>query len=177
MCRYEKKPTDEVPTLAGYATAYPYHYHLPTKNTPTTTDSTFYDTIFNSSSTASNVAPTTACRLRLSQFLILPAFQRAGHGGHFYDIIFSNARADPDVQETSVEDPSDAFEDLRDRRDLQFLEEEGMFKDVRAPVPKQWVEETRKKYKMPPVFALFDVTDLGVETVSTGYGDGVVTGY
>ena len=76
-----------------------------------------------------------------------------------------------------MEDPSDAFEDLRDRRDLQFLEEEGMFKDVRAPVPKQWVEETRKKYKMPPVFALFDVTDLGVETVSTGYGDGVVTGY
>jgi histone acetyltransferase 1 len=144
--RYEKKPSDQVPTLAGYATAYPYHYHE--KESPTANDTNFYESIFESSS--DHAGPTT-CRLRLSQFLILPPFQRAGHGGKFYDIIFKYARDDPDVLEIGVEDPSDAFEDLRDRRDLQFLEELGVFKDVEAPVSKSWIEATRKNYKMPPV--------------------------
>jgi histone acetyltransferase 1 len=143
--RYEKKP-DQVPTLAGYATIYPYHYHE--KGFPTANDTIFYDSIFKSSS--DEAGPTT-CRLRLSQFLILPPFQRAGHGGKFYDIILKYARADPDVLEIGVEDPSDAFEDLRDRRDLQFLEGLGVFKDVEAPVSKSWIETMRKKYKMPPV--------------------------
>jgi hypothetical protein len=145
--RYEKKPTDQVPTIAGYATAYPYHFHQSTKGTATSNDTTFYDTVFSASS---NTTPTN-CRLRISQFLILPPFQRAGHGGKFYDIILKNARADPKVQEISIEDPSAAFEDLRDRRDLMFLEANDVFKGIKAPISKQWVEETRKRYKMPPV--------------------------
>jgi hypothetical protein len=144
--RYEKKPSDQVPTIAGYATAYSYHYHY--KGSPPANENNFYDTIFNSTS---NTVPTT-CRLRLSQFLILPPFQRAGHGGTFYDIIFKHARANPDVQEICVEDPSDAFEDLRDRRDLQSLESNNVFKDIKAPVSNIWIEETRLKYKMPPVY-------------------------
>jgi len=95
-------------------------------------------------------------RLRISQFLILPPFQRAGHGGKFYDIIFKDARANTAIQEISVEDPSAAFEDLRDRRDLLFLDEKGVFNGLKAPVPKQWVEETRQRYKMPPVTFLLD---------------------
>jgi histone acetyltransferase 1 len=146
--RYEKKPTDEAPTIAGYATAYPYHFHQITKGSPRLNDNTFHETVFSSSST---VGPT-HCRLRLSQFVILPPFQRAGHGGKFYDIIFKNARADPTVQEISIEDPSAAFEDLRDRRDLMCLESNDVFKEIKAPTSKQWVEETRKRYKMPPVF-------------------------
>ena len=145
--RYEKKPSDEVPSIAGYATAYSYHFHQITKGSPTTDDTAFYDTVFN----ASSITAPTNCRLRLSQFIILPPFQRAGHGGKFYDIIFKNARADPTVQEISIEDPSTAFEDLRDRRDLAFLESNDVFKEIKAPVPKQWIEETRKQYKMPPV--------------------------
>ena len=138
-----------MPTIVGYATTYPYHYHhLGSQKSP---DSTFYDTVF---STSSNTRPTDTLesfRLRLSQFLILPPFQGAGHGGHFYDIIFANARADPQVQEISIEDPSAKFEDLRDRRDLLFLEENGVFRDIKAPLSKQWIEDTRKGYKMPPV--------------------------
>ena len=148
MARYEKKPSDELPTIAGYATAYPYHFHQMTKGLPTSNETTFYDTVFKS---FSNNVLLSYSRLRLSQFLILPPFQRAGHGGRFYDIIFRNSREDPTVQEISVEDPSDAFEDLRDRRDLMFLEGNNVFKGIKAPVSKQWVEETRRKYKMPPV--------------------------
>jgi histone acetyltransferase 1 len=81
----------------------------------------------------------------------LPPFQRAGHGGNFYDIICSHARANPYVKELIIEDPSDAFEDLRDRRDLQFLEGQGVFNGIEAPVPRQWVEDTRKQVKMPLV--------------------------
>jgi histone acetyltransferase 1 len=90
-------------------------------------------------------------RLRLSQFIILPPFQRAGHGGSFYDIICSHERADPYVKEISIEDPSEAFEDLRDKRDLQFLERKGVFNGIEAPVSRQWVEDTRKLVKMPLV--------------------------
>ena len=148
ISRCEKRPSDEVPCIAGYATAYIYHFHQITKGSPTTDDAAFYNTVFNASS---NTGPTN-CRLRLSQFVILPPFQRAGHGGKFYDIIFKNARADPAVQEISIEDPSVAFEDLRDRRDLIFLESNDVFKGIKAPVSKQWVEETQKHYKMPPVY-------------------------
>jgi hypothetical protein len=159
--RYEKKPTDQVPTIAGYATAYTYHFHQITKGSPILNDTAFYETVFKSSSTTGPID----CRLRLSQFLILPPFQRAGHGGKFYDIIFKNAREDPTVQEISIEDPSAAFEDLRDRRDLMFLETNGVFQGVKAPASTQWVEETRKKYKMPPVFQHIKRTNIA-ETVS-----------
>jgi len=143
--RYEQDLGEETLTIAGFATAYPYHFHQ--KASPTLTDASFFDTILGSS-----LSPLpTNCRLRISQFVILPPFQRSGHGGKLYDIILKNAREDPKVQEISVEDPSEVFEDLRDRRDLTFLESAGIFKDVRAPVSKQWVEETRKTVKMPPV--------------------------
>ena len=143
--RYEQDLGEETLTIAGFATAYPYHFHQ--KASPTLTDASFFDTILGSS-----LSPLpTNCRLRISQFVILPPFQRSGHGGKLYDIILKNAREDPKVQEISVEDPSEVFEDLRDRRDLTFLETNGVFKDVRAPVSRQWVEETRKKFKMPPV--------------------------
>lgn len=147
IARYEQKASDEIPTIAGYLTAYPYHYHQVSKGSPSLNDSAFFDTVFNS---PSNIDTPQQCRLRLSQFIILPPFQRAGHGGRFYDIFFKNTRADPTVQEISIEDPSAAFEDLRDRRDLKFLEENDVFKGIKPPVSKTWIEETRRKYKMPP---------------------------
>jgi hypothetical protein len=149
--RYEKKSSDELPTIAGYVTCYPYHFHEITNRPIASTNSAFYDTIFKSPLSAT--VPTN-CRLRLSQFIILPPFQRGGHGGRLYDIICTDARSDPHVKEISIEDPSAAFEDLRDRRDLQFLEQKGVFDGIEAPVSKQWVEDTRALYKMPPVFRI-----------------------
>jgi hypothetical protein len=147
--RYETDSGEEIPTIAGFATAYPYHFHQ--NGSPAVTADTFFETIFGSSP---RPIPTN-CRLRISQFVILPPFQRAGHGGKLYDIIMKNAREDPKVQEISVEDPSEVFEDLRDRRDLTFLEANGIFQDVKAPVLRSWIEETRKKLKMPPVPRVF----------------------
>jgi hypothetical protein len=144
---YEKKPSQEIPTIMGFASAYPFHYHT---KSPMSDDATFYDQIFKDSSSSQFACP---IRLRLSQFIILPPFQRAGHGGRFYDAILKNARADPQVREIPIEDPNNAFEDLRDRRDLHFLLQQQAFKGIKPPVSKQWVEETRKKFKMPLVLS------------------------
>jgi hypothetical protein len=147
---YEKKPSEDLPTMAGYATAYPFHYHQIAKGMPNLSEETFYEKVFKSSAETSP----TYCRLRLSQFIIFPPFQHVGHGGKFYDAIFQNAREDPLVQEISIEDPSNPFEDLRDRRDLAYLESLEVFKGIELPAPKQWIEETRKKHKIPVVFSL-----------------------
>lgn len=80
-------------------------------------------------------------RLRLSQFVILPPFQHAGHGctsllvifdapsfdisrdwvAALYTAIYQYVLNQPQIAELTVEDPAEAFEDLRDRNDLRML--------------------------------------------------------
>lgn len=60
-------------------------------------------------------------RLRLSQFVILPPYQRQGHGSELYKAIYHYVLSRPAVSELTVEDPAEAFEDLRDRNDLRML--------------------------------------------------------
>ncbi|KAJ6546965.1 acyl-CoA N-acyltransferase [Mycena capillaripes] len=60
-------------------------------------------------------------RLRLSQFLILPPYQRSGHGSELYTAIYQYVLSQPNIAELTVEDPAEAFEDLRDKNDLLML--------------------------------------------------------
>ncbi|CAE6422469.1 unnamed protein product [Rhizoctonia solani] len=60
-------------------------------------------------------------RLRLSQFVLLPPYQHAGHGSALYNAIYHFSLGRDDVVELTVEDPSEAFEDLRDRNDMKRL--------------------------------------------------------
>lgn len=60
-------------------------------------------------------------RERLSQFLILPPFQAAGHGQELYNAMYKHLTSPENVREFTVEDPNDAFDDLRDRCDLLHL--------------------------------------------------------
>ncbi|KIY48309.1 histone acetyltransferase type B [Fistulina hepatica ATCC 64428] len=60
-------------------------------------------------------------RLRLSQFLITPPYQRNGHGSELYRAVYQYVLSNPNVAELTVEDPSEAFDDLRDRNDLKML--------------------------------------------------------
>jgi len=60
-------------------------------------------------------------RLRLSQFVILPPYQRQGHGSALYTAIYQRVVSQGHVSELTVEDPAEAFEDLRDRNDLKML--------------------------------------------------------
>ncbi|KAJ7349073.1 histone acetyltransferase type B catalytic subunit [Mycena albidolilacea] len=60
-------------------------------------------------------------RLRLSQFVILPPYYRAGHGSELYTAIYQYVLSTPSIAELTVEDPAEAFEDLRDKNDLLML--------------------------------------------------------
>ena len=61
------------------------------------------------------------CRTRLSQFLILPCFQGLGHGAKLYSTILAHYYNHAPTQEFTVEDPNEAFDDLRDVCDMRFL--------------------------------------------------------
>ena len=60
-------------------------------------------------------------RERLAQFLILPPYQRAGHGRHLYDAVYDNLTSAPHTREFTVEDPNESFDELRDTCDLLRL--------------------------------------------------------
>ncbi|GHJ85651.1 hypothetical protein NliqN6_2053 [Naganishia liquefaciens] len=89
-------------------------------------------------------------RLRLSQFVILPPYQGKGHGSQLYNALWNHISDRQEVSELTIEDPSEHFEDLRDRNDLTRLRKLlGQSKELLAgaPVDKAWMERTRKKLK------------------------------
>lgn len=61
------------------------------------------------------------CRSRISQFIILPPFQGKGNAGRLYGTIFDEYLNEPQTTEITVEDPNEAFDDLRDIADLTYL--------------------------------------------------------
>ncbi|GAB7348749.1 hypothetical protein MBLNU459_g7482t1 [Dothideomycetes sp. NU459] len=62
-------------------------------------------------------------RERISQFLILPPYQRSGHGPQLYNAMYNQLSSPANVCELTVEDPNEAFDDMRDVCDLVYLRE------------------------------------------------------
>ncbi|KAG8758834.1 histone acetyltransferase 1 [Serendipita sp. 396] len=60
-------------------------------------------------------------RLRLSQFVIVGPYQKQGHGSALYKAIHDFVLSSSRFAELTVEDPSEDFEDLRDKVDLRTL--------------------------------------------------------
>ena len=60
-------------------------------------------------------------RERLSQLLILPPLQKQGHGQELYNVMYRHLTGPTNVREFTVEDPSEAFDDMRDVCDLLSL--------------------------------------------------------
>ncbi|WFD36135.1 histone acetyltransferase [Malassezia cuniculi] len=96
-------------------------------------------------------------RLRLSQFVVLPPYQKQGHGSRLYATVYDRMLADPQVCEFAVEDPSEAFDRLRDSADLRRLTQpDGIGRSaaldgkLRAPLDRTWSKDMRKKLKMAP---------------------------
>ncbi|KAJ3006270.1 histone acetyltransferase 1 [Thoreauomyces humboldtii] len=73
-------------------------------------------------------------RNRISQFLILPPFQRRGHGGKLYSTMFKIFLNQPDVLQITVEDPNEQFDLLRDHCDLVNLIQRGADKGLALPL-------------------------------------------
>lgn len=84
-------------------------------------------------------------RMRLSQFLILPAFHRLGLGSKLYQHVYQQIMTNPEIMELTVEDPSEEFSVFRltndyatftsfseppKRNDLKFSEVFKIFFDI-----------------------------------------------
>ena len=65
-------------------------------------------------------------RLRLSQILILPPFQRCGHGARLLQFVYEEA-ARRQFAEVNIEDPAPAFQFLRDLTDVQNARRRGLY--------------------------------------------------
>ncbi|KAF2026925.1 histone acetyltransferase type B [Setomelanomma holmii] len=63
----------------------------------------------------------TSSRERISQFLILPPYQGQTLGAKLYDTIFEDLVKKPFIFEIPVEDPSEAFDAMRDYSDIVYL--------------------------------------------------------
>jgi len=91
-------------------------------------------------------------RVRLSQFIILPPYQREGHGSRFYDVIMQYYLEIPEVCEITIEDPSEEFSDLRDKHDMRRLKRDPEFSALTLEgvvKEKLSTEALRKRSKMP----------------------------
>lgn len=93
-------------------------------------------------------------RMRISQFVILPPFQRQGHGRRLYQITMSELRECQRVIEVPVEDPNPHFANLRDKCDLEVISQDRDIKNVLYATEmkdqsfKPLVNNISKRYKL-----------------------------
>ncbi|KAJ1813781.1 histone acetyltransferase 1 [Coemansia sp. RSA 2598] len=87
-------------------------------------------------------------RLRISQFLVLPPYQNMGHGSALYKVVYRDVVGDPKAVDLTVEDPSAAFDDMRDLCDLRCLLDQRAFDGIRAPVSLPKIRELGARYKL-----------------------------
>ncbi len=144
----------------GYSTVYRYFYYQPSKEDKSTKNEEF-DLPPEKEIEFSSLP----CRSRISQFIILPPFQGEGNGARFYNAIFDFYLQQPQTIEITVEDPNEAFDDLRDLNDLARLRALPEFSKIhinsdatpraKGPVPRdildpEALEQIRHKMKISP---------------------------
>jgi len=94
-------------------------------------------------------------RIRLAQFVILPPYQSQAHGPALFSHVTDQMQTRQEVCELTVEDPSEAFDRMRDGADLRRLLVPGGFEEqalkegkLSAPLDVHWSESERRKYKI-----------------------------
>ncbi|KAI9799062.1 MAG: histone acetyltransferase 1 [Piccolia ochrophora] len=124
-------------SIVGYSTVYRYYLYTPptppTSPLPANASSAISkpSTVHSFSLPLSPVPPSSLpSRERISQFLILHPYQKGGHGRAFYNALVTHFLTDATVHEITVEDPNEAFDDLRDICDLIRLRTNPTFTSV-----------------------------------------------
>lgn len=72
----------------------------------------------------------TTSRERISQFLVLPPYQGLSLGARLYDTVFEDLVKKPFIFEIPVEDPSEAFDAMRDYSDIVYLRKLPSFQSL-----------------------------------------------
>lgn len=89
-------------------------------------------------------------RERISQFLILPPYQGQSLGSRLYETLFGYYVNMPNIYEIPVEDPSEAFDAMRDYSDIVYLRTLPAFKNLsiasslppevlKGPIPREQI--------------------------------------
>jgi histone acetyltransferase 1 len=79
-------------------------------------------------------------RLRISQFVIIPPYQKGGHGGKLLSCIYEYGKQNNAI-EVCVEDPAEEFQALRDKIDLI------LYKKLDVPIDTVWSKEFFQKMR------------------------------
>ena len=130
MRSYEKNSPPSITgaspySIVGYSTSYRF---LTYQNTTSSSNNPPEPFIFPPKSPIS--ISSLPCRSRISQFLILPPHQSQSHGTHLYNAMTYLFLNDPFCTEITVEDPNEAFDDLRDYCDYKRLLANGTFTQI-----------------------------------------------
>ena len=127
--RYEKlsdlpSPNASPYSIVGYSTSYRFITYVPNQLTkPGMQD---FSLPLEKPVTPNSLP----ARVRISQFLILPSHHSHGHGTHLYKAMVKTFLADPTCLEITVEDPNEAFDDLRDYCDYTRLQNNGTLSKI-----------------------------------------------
>ncbi|ROV98879.1 hypothetical protein VSDG_03763 [Cytospora chrysosperma] len=159
---YHKRPVPSKPgqfsyVFAGYSTVYRLYILQPPAD-PTTGNFEL--------PTESIPFSDFPCRSRISQFIVLPSYQKKGNGMRLYSRIYKTLLDDEKTFEITVEDPNEDFDVVRDTADIIFLREQPIFNELvrintdieirrtgvlpQIVLDKKSMEELRLKYKIAP---------------------------
>lgn len=86
-------------------------------------------------------------RLRISQFLLLPPYQKRGHGRRLLSAIYEHAKA-RGVRDIPVEDPAPEFMRLRDMVDMKLLLEDKAFSPDMKEISSELVDHIVKAHRL-----------------------------
>ena len=110
-------------SIVGYSTSYRFLTYVPS-GVPTKPQKQFAKEMLQTFTLPppEPISPSSLpSRARISQFLILPSHQNHSHGSHLYAAMTKTFLASPTCTEITVEDPNEAFDDLRDYCDYTRL--------------------------------------------------------
>jgi len=91
-------------------------------------------------------------RKRISQFLILPPFQKQRHGAELLNALYDLYRGNDKVKDLTVEEPSLPFSHLRNVSDALNIQKAELFQDIDEikPIEEDTLKAVRTKLKLAP---------------------------
>jgi histone acetyltransferase 1 len=122
-------------TFMGYSTTYRYFYFTPLPTPPSSAEKK--ERISHPANLDFQLPlpeislSDVRSRTRISQFVILPPFQRGGNGSRLYNSVLDCYLKDTNTVEITVEDPNESFDDMRDLNDLARLRKVNEFAALR----------------------------------------------
>lgn len=140
--------------FVGYATTYRFYRFLAPESKPQHPEQ-----LEPFPPTQALSAKSLSSRLRISQFLVLPNYQRGGHGSALYQTIYAEVMADNTILELTVEDPSEEFDKLRDVNDFKILRPEFEKAGIKLNTD-PFAKSERGRIKKVPTSKLLPVVKL-----------------